>query len=229
MIFSSFTSMLEVLGKFNKMSENLTNWGKLNLNCNFKIVICLLDLSSKERKGHSANAKAFDTVWVVLDFAECVIKTHVTHMQSKLPLLFFTGLWMSPCGTAQNIFIELGRPVFCRASGSCMCQHLISNLHKQERILSCVTVKGMELSWKIAGCCQDCISWDCIWVSHHKHDSPCRQGHGKLQASSFSALCGKKKENYSLHSTKLPMKVQPRVTSLTCLVHFLHLGLASVD
>lgn len=51
MIFSSFTSMLEVLGKFNKMSENLTNWGKLNLDCNFKIVITLLDIfvQRKER------------------------------------------------------------------------------------------------------------------------------------------------------------------------------------
>lgn len=50
MLFSSFTSMLEVLGKFNKMSENLTNWGKLNLNCNFKIVIPLLDILV-QRKG----------------------------------------------------------------------------------------------------------------------------------------------------------------------------------
>lgn len=65
--------MLEVLGKFYKMSENLTNWGKLNLNCNFEIVYLCWISYFKERKGHSANAKVFDTVCVVLDFANCVI------------------------------------------------------------------------------------------------------------------------------------------------------------
>ena len=61
--YCPFSTMLDILGKFNEMFENLINWKKFNWKVIFKIlIISSWYLISKARKSHTSKRQVLDTV-----------------------------------------------------------------------------------------------------------------------------------------------------------------------